>query len=203
MFDYTRTAIKKIGDDFKKVGFALGLCGQIFYLFYIVYSLITTRGILWANISLGTVSLFYMIFYIITYSKSDKKSRRTKNNVRRFQSFFKLGVKAFTIVMMFYSVYYTVVEISLLSVVFTALSIISFILQIALELVRCIIENRYELLMAGWEADIEKIKKPFETAKNILTFNFKKEEPQKPSKFKIALDKKIEKEKNKIKNKED
>ena len=57
--------------------------------------------------------------------------------------------------------------------------------------------------MTGWEADMEKIKKPFETAKNILTFNFKKEEPKEPSKFKIALDKKIKKDKNKRKNNED
>lgn len=203
MFDYTRTAIKKIGDDFKKVGFLLGLSGQIFYLFYIVYSIITSRGILWANYSLGAVSLLYLIFYIFTFSKSDKKDRVTKNKVRRLQSILKLFVKGLVLAMMFYSVYYTVVEISLLSVVFTALSIVSFILQIALELVRCIIENRYELLMTGWEADMEKIKKPFETAKNILTFNFKKEEPKEPSKFKIVLDKKIEKEKNKRKNNED
>lgn len=203
MFDYTRTAIKKIGDDFKKVGFLLGLSGQIFYLFYIVYSIITSRGILWANYLLGAVSLLYLIFYIFTFSKSDKKDRATKNKVRRLQSILKLFVKGLVLAMMFYSVYYTVVEISLLSVVFTALSIVSFILQIALELVRCIIENRYELLMTGWEADMEKIKKPFETAKNILTFNFKKEEPKEPSKFKIALDKKIEKEKNKRKNNED
>ena len=203
MFDYTRTAIKKIGDDFKKVGFLLGLSGQIFYLFYIVYSIITSRGILWANYLLGAVSLLYLIFYIFTFSKSDKKDRATKNKVRRLQSILKLFVKGLVLAMMFYSVYYTVVEISLLSVVFTALSIVSFILQIALELVRCIIENRYELLMTGWEADMEKIKKPFETAKNILTFNFKKEEPKEPSKFKIVLDKKIEKEKNKRKNNED
>ena len=203
MFDYTRTAIKKIGDDFKKVGFLLGLSGQIFYLFYIVYSIITSRGILWANYLLGAVSLLYLIFYIFTFSKSDKKDRVTKNKVRRLQSILKLFVKGLVLAMMFYSVYYTVVEISLLSVVFTALSIVSFILQIALELVRCIIENRYELLMTGWEADMEKIKKPFETAKNILTLNFKKEEPKEPSKFKIVLDKKIEKEKNKRKNNED
>lgn len=201
MFDYTRTALKKIGDDFKKAGFLLGLSGQIFYLGYIIYSLLTNRGVFWANIALGVVAIGYFVFYIITFSKSDKKSRSTKNVVRRFQSFFKLGVKAFALGMMFYSVYYTVVEISLLSVVLSALSIVSFILQIALELVRCIIENRYELLMAGWEADIEPFVNAKNTVKNILTLNFKKEEPKEPSKFKLALDKRIQKEKEKNDNK--
>ena len=66
MFDYTKIAIKKIGEDFKKVGFLLGLFGQIFYLFYIVYSLITSRGIFVANVALGALSICYLIFYILT-----------------------------------------------------------------------------------------------------------------------------------------
>lgn len=200
MFEYISTALKKIGEDFKRIGFLLGLFGQLFYIAYLVYSMLTVRGIFIANVVLCAVSLAYLVFYIATYNKSTRNYKNAKKTVRRAHSFFKLLIKLITLGMMLYSVYYTVLDVTVLSVVFTALSIVSFILQFVFELVRIVIENRIELLVEGIKSDVDKIKKPFETAKRVLTFNFKKEEPVEPSKFKLLLDKRLEKEKEKKEN---
>lgn len=197
MFEYTSTALKKIGEDFKRISFLLGLFGQLFYIAYLVYSLISSRGIFIANVVLGIISIAYLIFYSLTYNKATRNHKNARKNIRRIHAFLKLGVKFITLGMMLYSIYYTVLDVSVLSVVLTALSIVSWILQFVIELVRIIIENRIELLVEGIKVDVDRIKKPFETAKRVLTFNFKKEEPEEPSKFKSLLDKRILKEKEK------
>ncbi len=206
MFDYTKAAITKISDDFKKLSFVLGVSGQFFYIAYLAYSLITGKGILWANIVLSVVSVAYFIFYLVTNGKIDKSYRNAKKRVRRAHAIIKLTVRAFTLIAMLYSIYYTVLEISVLSITFTALSLISFIFQILLEIVRWVIENRYELFVTGWEADIEKIKQPFQTAKNILSLKFlqpneEEEQPEKVSKARMFLDKKVSEARAKAKNK--
>ena len=81
MFDYTKAALTKIVDDFKNLGFLLGVSSQFFYIAYLIYSLIANTGILAINIALLVISVGYFIFYIATNGKIDKSYRSAKRKV--------------------------------------------------------------------------------------------------------------------------
>lgn len=193
MLDYTKAAFNKIIADFKLLGFIFGLAVQIFNIAYLVYSLIFERGVYLANIILLFTSSIYFIYYVITHGKIDKSYKRAKRRIRRVYVCLKLLIKAYSLGVILYSIYFTAVDVTVLSVVFTALMIISWLMQIFFEILRYVIESRCEIVMTGITIDVNKIKKPFSKAKEILSFKKKNqiEDEEKPSKAFRILEKKV------------
>jgi hypothetical protein len=63
MLDYTKAAVKKTVDDFRRLDYLRNLVTQVVYIFYLVYALFAGAGYVWANAVLRGLSLAYLIFF--------------------------------------------------------------------------------------------------------------------------------------------
>ena len=70
MLDYTKAAIKQVGEDFKKVDFARNIITQVIYLLYLVYAMIFDNGIFAVNITLFVLSAAYFALAATLFSSS-------------------------------------------------------------------------------------------------------------------------------------
>ncbi len=204
MFDYTKAAIEKLKEDFKRFGFIYSVIVQVIYILYLAYAIANSKAIFWANVTLGAICLAYFIFYIVTHGKIDKKSKNTKKSIRRLQKYSRLLIKAFTLGTTIYSIYYTALDVTVISVVLSSLMLVGWILQVLFEIARYFFETRADIFMVGLSTDVQKITKPITTVKNI--FSLKKSEEKEeivPTKAltilenKVQLKKSLKKEKNK------
>ena len=73
MLDYTKAAIKQVGEDFKKVDLARNIITQIIYLFYLVYAIFAKNGIFAVNITLFVLSAAYFAFFMFVTVRETKK----------------------------------------------------------------------------------------------------------------------------------
>lgn len=194
MLDYTKAAIKKTVDDFRRVDYVRNLITQILYIFYLAYALFTGAGNFWANAVLGVLSLAYFIFFlIVTTGKISKAKSKTQKTVALIFTRCKQLIKLFTLGVMLYGIYATTTHVTALSVILSALMIVGWILQLVFEVVFKFFINRAQFILEGMEADYEALVKPVKTVGNF----FKKmagkeiEQPKEPSKARQWLDKKV------------
>ena len=195
MLDYTKAAIKKTVDDFKRVDFYRNGITQVVYIIYLFYALCTNAGKLWANVPLLTLSLAYFVFFMImSRGESTKAKKQAKTIVTRIFKRCKQFIKLLTIIVMLYGIYATTKQVSPIAVIFSAMMIVGWILQIIFEVILRIFLSKANFILEGLEADYEKLVKPAKTVGNF----FKKLtgqpiEPEKErSKNKLWLDKKLE-----------
>lgn len=191
MFKYTRASIEMIIHDIKKFSKIFKYGSLIFTTAYFIYALIAQTGHFVANIVLASLFVAYTIFEFVT-SKVDWKD--VKRIVKRSYTWVKLGIKAFTLGAMIYGIYTATTNVSAISTILATLMIILWILQVLLELVVEIIENKIDLIVAGWNQDIEDMKKPATAVGDVIKKIKGQEVAPAPAKSKeiIALDKFIE-----------
>ena len=195
MFDYTKAALQKIVNDFKKVTYLLNVTTQILYIAYLVYALCVGAGVFWANVVLAALSVAYFIFFMIMTSGRiyEPKTKLQKLAALIFKRC-KQIIKLFTLGVMLYGLYSTTQRVTPVSVVLSALMIVGFVLQIIFEIIFYIVKTRTQLLLDGLKADAEFITKPATKVSNF----FKKlsgkeiEQPQEKSKTRIWLDERVQ-----------
>lgn len=157
MFKYTKASIEMIIDDIKKYSNIFKYSSLIFTVAYFVYALITQTGNFIANIILASLFVIYTIFDFVTLNANIKVAKRI---VKRSYTWLKLGIKAFTLGAMIYGIYTATTNVSGISTILATLMIILWIIQVLLELVIEVIENKIDFVVAGWNQDIEDLKKP-------------------------------------------
>ena len=199
MLDYTKAAIKQVGEDFKKVDFARNIITQIIYLLYLVYAMIFDNGIFAVNITLFVLSAAYFAFFMFVTVRETKKE--VHKVVKTIYTRCKQIIKLFTLGVMLYGVWLTTENVTPLSVILSALMIVGWVLQIVFEILIKFFTKRINLLLEGLEADYENMTKP---ARTVGSF-FKKitgneVEEKEPSKARLLLDKKVEEAKAEKKN---
>ena len=165
MFKYTREALSQITKDFK---FASNVCtfgSQIFYIGYLIYALCANVGYSWANITLLAVCGLYFLFTATTHNVKDKEAKLAKRNAKHTFRWVKISIKAAVLAMMGYSIYISATEPSTLTIILTAIAVVSWLLSLSLELITMYVENRIELLK---ESFIKDVKNPVETVSTIV-----------------------------------
>ena len=189
MFKYTRASIEMIIDDIRKYSNIFKYGSLIFTTAYFIYALIAHAGNFIANIVLASLFVAYTIFDFVTLRVNIKLTKRI---VKRSYTWVKLGIKAFTLGAMIYGIYTATTNVSGISTILATLMIILLVLQVLLELVVEVIENKIDFVVAGWNQDIEDLKKPGTVVGDVIKKIKGQEvsEPVKSRKIQI-LDKRI------------
>ncbi len=195
MLDYTKTAIRKTFDDYKRVDYYRNIITQLLYVAYLVYAVCTKTGFIWVDVALLALSVSYFIFFMImTRGKPLAPVRKVQKSVAVIFRRSKQLLKLFTLGVMLYGVYFTTQNVTVLSVLFSALMIVGWILQIVFEVLMKIFIARGQLIIEALEADFEGVTKPVKAVGNF----FKKitgkevEAPKEKSKNRVWLDKEVE-----------
>lgn len=165
MFKYTRAAIDIVISDIKKYCNIFKYASIIFSSIYFGYSIYSKSGNFVINIILLTSLLAYSIFEFITHKKDLKLLKRI---VRRSYKIIKFTTKGFTLGMMLYGLYTASVNASPISIILATLMIIMWVLQLLFEIVIEIFDSKKDLIVAGFDKDIEDLKKPVTTVNNII-----------------------------------
>ena len=197
MLEYTKAAIKKTIEDFKKIDFARAVITQIIYIVYLIYAVCIQSGVLVANILLLTLACAYFAFFL--YMKTRGVKKQVKKAVQKTYKWSKRLVKLFNLGVMLYGLSITASHFTALSLILAALMIVGWVLEILFEVVFHFLLKRAKFILAGMEADYEKLKKPVKTVGNFFKKLAGKEvEPEKePSKDREILDEMVAKEKAK------
>lgn len=188
MLDYTKAAIKKTKEDFARIDLIRNVVTQVVYIAYLVYATWTGMGVFWANVTLLSLACAYFGFFLFVTLFTERK--KIPKPVKKIFTRCKQAVQLFTIGVMVYGVWATTTHVTPLSVIFSALMIVGWVLQILFEILFTFFINKAYFIYAGMEADAEALTKPI---KNVGNF-FKKVtgqevEPPKPvSKERLQLD---------------
>ena len=153
MFDYTQATIHQIISELKFAISIVGKITKIATIVYSIYAIFAPSGYLFANIILGAFALAHFIFELVVENRTDKKTKQAKTLMARIHTWCKIGVKAITLGLTFYSLYFTMVDPSLISLVLAGLMAIGWVLQVFIEIIKYIVEGKVELLIASWHAD--------------------------------------------------
>jgi hypothetical protein len=165
MFKYTREAVDKIIDDFRKLSRFFKYSSQIFTVTYLVYAIIANVGNLYANIILLSLFIAYTIFDLVI---DEKENRLVEKVVRRTYKWLRISIKAFTLGILIYGIYTATTSTSPISIILATLMIIVWVLQVLLELVIMIVEDEKDLVVAGLKKDMEDIKRPVTEVGNFF-----------------------------------
>ncbi len=172
---YTVIAIQKIWQTVKNFSLAATLLTQICYIAYLVYALITGTGHWFFNVPLLAASLGFLIFTITLYcprketdpaksrkkkKRAQKRAKRLMKSVKNYFDWFKLGIKAATVIISLYSIYIAVTHISVITVILAAFSFILFLFQLLFEIAEIVFHRLYYYLRAGIELDTEAVASP-------------------------------------------
>ncbi|MBQ7924235.1 MAG: hypothetical protein IJ329_02900 [Clostridia bacterium] len=195
MLDYTKAAIRKTVDDFKRVDYVRNVVTQVLYILYLGYACYVPIGVFWANVALLALSVSYFVFFMImTGGQPLRPPKKTQKFVAILFKRSKQLLKLYTLGVTVYGIYSTTKAVTPIGVVLSALMIVGWLLQIIFEVLIRIFTSRAQLIIEGLEADYENLVKPVKSVGNF----FKKitgkevEQPKEKSKTRVWLDKKVE-----------
>ena len=129
MFNYTRTALNKIGSDIKKLMLIINASIILGSIAYLVHSLVSETGNVYANTALCTLTVMYFIFFVLKTRKVIKKNEF--KNFKRIYRIMKLSVNALVLILAIYGI---------ISGLGSSASIIKTYLLLALWLIQAIFE---------------------------------------------------------------
>lgn len=213
MLDYTRAIFSKTKKDLDiaLVSFRLGT--QILYIAYLIYMLFTQSPIWYLYLTLLIISAAFLAFDIVTangikslkelgipfFGSNERKerlqrARKKRSNIRKIKFYASHILKLLVLASSLYPIIsspYSVHPIHIISV--TVMSFL-WIMQIVLEILRLVIEERFDLFVEAVNADLEVVTKPVNTVKNAFKRMIGKDvdEPVAPTKERVYLDRLVE-----------
>lgn len=177
MIKYTKAAIDVVIRDIKILSNILKYLTIILSLAYYIYALIAQVGNSVVNIVLISLIGCFLVFELITIKIDINKI--TKRVIRRIYRWSKLIIKASVLAATLYSLYLTSLTTNGLTIVLSTLTIIFFIIQLIVELLRFLFERYKDLLLDAVKQDIDNFKenasKPVENIVNVTRKIFHKE----------------------------
>lgn len=177
MFDYTIAACTKTASDVKRLLHATTVIMQLFAVGYPIYALCTERGYPIVNGILCMVSVLYLVFYLITYKCEDKEAAETKRAVRAAYRWIIHSGKLFSLGMTVYGIYFAATKATLASLTLAALMLVFWLLQVLLEVLTSVLEDRFKLFISALHADFEVLEKISHGVGNFVKI-VKGEEPE-------------------------
>lgn len=205
MLDYVREAIKKTVDDLKRYLAITQYAMQAITFVYLIYALIVGLGNVIVNAILLSLLVAYSIFDLITTKKGRKQTKNLRRKVGHVYAGIKIGVRTFTLGVTLYSIYYSASSVKPLSIILTTFMLLTWIIQVVLEIFKYLFESKSKLILAGWQKDMEELRKPITTAKEVASEIVRrvtrKERVEKPpiekSKELLLLENRVEKKREK------
>lgn len=198
MFKYTKAAVTMIIEDIKRYAKIFQYGSSIFIVIYYIYAFITQKGNLIANAILASLFVAYTIFLYFVPKSKNKKVQRV---VRRTYKWINLSIKAVTLGIMIYGVYMATTEVTPINTILSSLMIFLWIIQILLELVIKIIQDKSDLFIAAWTKDLENMN-PKKQVKKIFDKVRKIEVKEEKSPELLAIEERIKHSKVKVKKQE-
>ena len=202
MFTYTKVAVDKIKQDFKRFIFIWNILTQVAYILYLIYALVKyaileNTSSLVVNIVLLIVALLYFVVFIIALVDSrNQGKKRVKKVAKKIFTRTKQLIKLFNIGVMLYGGYYTANQVTVLSVILSAFMIVGFVLQVIFEVIYHFVVKQLDFIATAVKTDFEEMKKPVKEVGNF----FKKiagqtveEQREEKSKNRLWLDENVEK----------
>jgi hypothetical protein len=198
MFDYTKAAVEKLVEDFKKVVYVLTLGTQVAYIFYLCYALLAPSGNPIINGLLLVLSLAYLVFFLVMteYGKTPD-GKQAQKRVKQIYGICKKLIKLYTLGLAVYGLCMTANNVNPFSLILTVFMVVGFVLQIIFDTLLGIISKRVNLIIEAVVADKNNLVQPVKTVGNFFKKLTGQEiEPEaEPSKNIAMLDKRIEKKK--------
>lgn len=188
MFDYTMTALEKIKKDFQNIIFACSVLVQALYVAYLIAALFSGAGNPIVNgVLLGLCSA-YLVFYLIMHFRESKGAKKTKKIVDTLYRRSKQLIKLYTLAASIYAIWLTGSNANHFTILITAFMLVSFVLQILLEIVYKLVVDRLNLLVEGFKTDITPAIKTINFFKKMKGEEIEQEEKNKHREW---LDKKV------------
>lgn len=210
MLDYTRAAVKKTVDDFKRLGFLFTVFSNLAFIAYLVYAIIDSRSFLAVNIVLLTLSVAYFSFYLFATScgKDLQGNKLAKKNVKQIFNIAKKCMKLYTLGVMLYGLSSAGEGASALYVIFMALQLMFFLIGVVFDCLVYIVEKQADFFLTAIKMDVDQITKPVKTVGNFFKKLSGEEVQPEPAPTKnrelltkLVQEQKEEKEKIKLKEK--
>ena len=185
MLDYTKAAMAKMKGDFEKAVYFFKIFSQILTIVYLVYTLVASSGIWIANAILLALAVGYFIFFFC----AEKENKQLKKQVKTIYKYCRRAVKIFTLGVTVYGVFLTTADPSPISILLIVLMLVGLVLQLLLDVAGFIVNNYFQLVMTGLEADFEFVSKTGNFFKKLAG---KEVEPEKePTKHRLFLNERV------------
>lgn len=166
MFKYTRSAISESFDFVKNLIFSFQIVVQLIYIGYVSYRLIYNLGYLAFNIILLVVSVFYVIFYILTKREFySNKLILQKNVIRWVVKVIKYIIHIFIISIATKELISGKVDNENVAILVLVLMIFGFFFSILFDIILGLIDRQITLIESAVLYDIE----VFKVERTILT----------------------------------
>jgi len=163
MFKYTKAAIDIVISDIKRYCNIFKYGSMIFTFIYFGYAIYAKSGNVIVNIVL--VSLFGIYALLDLFASNNFKP--LKRFVRRSYKGLKFVTKTFSLGVMIYGIYNATTNVAPISIILATLMIVMWVLQLLFEIVIEIFNDKKDLIVVGWNKDIENLKKPVSTVTNF------------------------------------
>lgn len=212
MFDYTRSILSKTKRDIDILVTAFTFSTQVLYIAYLLYMLISGSNIWHLHLSLLIISCAFLVFDVCTAkavsviskgrlfpknehrrSLSDIKKRR--RIIRRIKFCITHSLKLLVIAASVYTIIADPYSVHPISIIFTTVMVLMWMIQILLEAVRLILNSRLDLFSEALRADFEFVTKPVDSVKNTFRKFMGKDvkDEREPTKERTYLDSVVEK----------
>lgn len=165
MFKYTKAAIDIVINDIKRYCNIFKYGSMIFTFIYFGYSIYVKSGNVIINIVLLSLFGLYALLDLFT---TNKELKFLKKFVIRSYKGLKFVTKTFSLGVMIYSIYTAASNVSPISIILATLMIVMWVLQLLFEIVIEIVNDKRDLIVAGWNKDIDNLKKPVSTVTNFI-----------------------------------
>ena len=195
MFKYTRAAVTMIIEDIKRYAKIFQYGSSVFIIIYYIYAFLTQKGNVIANAILASLFVAYTIF---VYFFAKHKNKKIQRIIRRSYKWINLGIKAFTLGVMIYGIYMATTDVTPINTILASLMIFLWVMQVLLELIIKIIQDKSDLFIAAWTKDLENMS-PKKTVKKIFDKVRNKEVKEEKSPELLAIEEQIKTNKEKAK----
>lgn len=187
MLEYSLTAFHKIKNDFLRIKRVFDVITPLFSIAFLTYAVIAKTGVFWANVILLSLAVAYYVFHVIvTFRKTDKELKRTVKTI--YKACVRI-IKLFTLGVALYGLWFSMGDANPLSMLLTILSLVGWLLQVALDIILYVINRYANFLKEAIMADIEELKKPVTNVTNFFKKMTGKEiEEKEISKTRAKLD---------------
>jgi hypothetical protein len=133
-----------------------------------VYACFTGSPLLVVNILLAVVSLAYLVVYIATYGTKNREQKKVRSVLGDFNRRFKLVGSTVMLFVTFYGIYFSTTESSAITIILATLSIVFWILRVAIELVYSYVQYKSALFLDALRADFASVVEPVRRAGEFI-----------------------------------
>ena len=169
MLDHTRAALEKIKRDITVFSRVYTVVLQTVVLIYFTVALLLPKGYFAVNIVGVSVTLFYLVFYLVTIRSGGRAAAGRRRRVKRIVKLIKLSLSAFTLATIAYSVFIASSDgegVTPFTVVTLPILLIVWVLQIIIEVLKYYISAKLDLFVDGIRLDVESVSAPISEIKN-------------------------------------